>query len=92
MSTKKPSSLPTKIKYANLPQFRVNLDAPAQTRWNHVVSQYRDELDKAYHIMLEFLNDLAPKILINIVKWICSILIYMRLFPHSNELIGIAKL
>ena len=92
MSTKKPSRLPTKIQYANLPQYRVNLDAPAQTRWNHVINQYRNELDKAWQIMDKFLFDLAPHpIFIYIVKWICSFLIYIRLFPHSNELIGIAK-
>eukprot|EP01084_Bolivina_argentea_P243872 408708_1 len=92
MYTETPAQLPTNIHYASIPQYRVNLDESAQTRWDHVIDQYIDELEETAKKLDTFINELVPHPIFNhIVAYICSLLIYLRLFPHSDELIGIAK-
>eukprot|EP01084_Bolivina_argentea_P271423 461836_1 len=85
------SNLPNDIYYTNIPIYRVNLDEAASTRWNHVVLQYMNEFDIVWEIVDKFANEILPPICINAAKYMFSILIYLRLFPHSNEWIGIAK-
>lgn len=69
-------------------RYSVNLNENAETRWNHVLNDNKENLSKA---MIK-LNELIPKgIIFKLIEWLLALCTYLRIVYYSDEIRAISR-
>ena len=89
-----PSFLPLSMSYSlttDVPRYVVDLDAPAATRWNHVVADFSETLPTIFEHVDDILEDiLGGRVLSTLVTKFLAGLAHVGLVAYGDELKGLA--